>query len=338
MVHLDPDGNLRTSLYSKPTDRNAYLHHSSYHPPNQIKNIPYGQFLRVKKLCSNQPDAEEGMNQLAKKFVERGFPRDLIEEQQKRTNLVNRSDLLNDKKKTGSARTPFSTTYNRNHPPIRKIINTHWHLLNTNKKNADAFAEKPVVAFRRNRNLREILGQVHVSRGRKLIKKPRSKRHTGSTACLSTTKNLCCKHLVSTKTFSSDTTGEVLEILHSLNCKSKNIIYLGHCALCRNTQYVGKSEPPAHLRINTHRQGVKDPNGGAFDQHFNLPGHNFNDHAKFTIIEQIRNHHENSKAENRRQLEAREDFWMLRLKTLKPSGLNDSLNSGTRQRLLNICA
>ena len=64
----------------------------------------------------------------------------------------------------------------------------------------------------------------------------------------------------------------------------------------------------------------------------------FNDHVKFTIIEQIRNHHGNTKAENRRQLEAREDFWILRLKTLKPSGLNDSLYSGTRQRLQNICA
>ena len=58
----------------------------------------------------------------------------------------------------------------------------------------------------------------------------------------------------------------------------------------------------------------------------------------FKVIEQIRDHHTNTKAENRRQLEAREDYWMLRLRTLKPSGMNDSLNSGTRQRLHDICA
>ena len=101
---------------------------------------------------------------------------------------------------------------------------------------------------------------------------------------------------------------------------------------------MGKSEPPAHLRINTHRHDVKDPSGGAFDHHFRLPGHDFNAHAKFTLIEQIRNHHGNTKAENRRQLEAREDYWMLRLTTLKPSGMNDSLNSGTCQRLHDKCA
>ena len=194
------------------------------------------------------------------------------------------------------------------------------------------------MAFRRNRNLRDILGQVHVSRGRKILRKPINKKRTGCTACLSTTRNLCCGHIVSTKKFRSDATGEELEILHNLNCKSRNVIYLAHCSLCRNTQYVGKSEPPAHLRFNTHRSDVKDPKGGAFDHHFRLPGHDFNRHARFTLIEQIKNHHQNSQAENRRQLEAREDYWMLRLRTLKPSGMNDSLNSGTRQRLHDICA
>ena len=32
-VTLNPNGSLTTSLYSKPTDRNAYLHFLSYHPP-----------------------------------------------------------------------------------------------------------------------------------------------------------------------------------------------------------------------------------------------------------------------------------------------------------------
>ena len=179
---------------------------------------------------------------------------------------------------------------------------------------------------------------MHISRGKKIIKPTKKERHTGSRACLSSTKNLCCGQLHSTKTFTSETTGETLEILHSLNCRSRNCIYLGFCILCRKTQYVGKSEPPANLRINTHRHDVKDPSGGAFDHHFALPGHDFNKHARFILIEQIRNHAGNTKLENRRLLEAREDYWMSRLQTLKPNGLNDSLNSSTKQRLRDICA
>ena len=78
-IHLDQAGNLKTSLYAKPTNRNAYLHHQSYYPPNQNYNIPYGQFLRIKKLCFHQEDAIEGMNDLSKKFRERGFPTEIVE-------------------------------------------------------------------------------------------------------------------------------------------------------------------------------------------------------------------------------------------------------------------
>ena len=334
-VHINPDGTLKTSLYQKPTDRNAYLHHSSYHPAKLISNIPYGQFLRVKKICSDPADAEQSINNLERKFHERGFPKASTEQQKNKTNGIMRSSLLIDKEKTRTSRTPFTTTYNELHPPIRKIINSHWDILRTHNELAETFNEKPVVAFRRNKNLRDILGQVHLSRDKKIVKDRRAPRYPGSKACLTSKKNQCCRHLQSTKTFKSDVTGEELEIRHDLNCRSKNTIYLGHCALCRGRQYVGKSEPPANLRINTHRRDVHSPTGGAFDKHFLLPGHNFNDHARFTLIEQLKV--SKSTQENRRLLEQREDYWMLRLKTLAPYGMNDRLNSTPNQRIQDIC-
>ena len=334
-VHINPDGTLKTSLYQKPTDRNAYLHHSSYHPAKLISNIPYGQFLRVKKICSDPTDAEQSINNLEWKFHERGFPKASTEQQKNKTNGVMRSSLLIDKEKTRTIRTPFTTTYNELHPPIRKIINSHWDILRTHDELAETFNEKPVVAFRRNKNLRDILGQVHLSRNKKIVKDRRAPRYPGSKACLTSKKNKCCRHLQSTKTFKSDVTGEELEIRHDLNCRSKNTIYLGHCVLCRGNQYVGKSEPPANLRINTHRRDVHSPTGCAFDTHFLLPGHNFNDHARFTLIEQLKV--SKSTQENRRLLEQREDYWMLRLKTLAPYGMNDHLNSTANQRIQDIC-
>ena len=171
-VHLDASGNLSTSLFTKPTDRNAYLHHESYHPPKQLANIPYGQFLRAKKICSKPEDANLAMDAIERKFHERGFPQELTKAQRLRTNSVPREDLLVDKQKEPSGRTPFTTTYNHHHPPIQRIINSHWHLLETDRKSAASFKERPIVAFRRNRNLREILGQTHISRGKKIVKKP----------------------------------------------------------------------------------------------------------------------------------------------------------------------
>ena len=88
-------------------------------------------------------------------------------------------------------------------------------------------------------------------------------------AC-SSSKNKCCRQIADCKQFKSDQTGEIYEIRHKLNCKSKNVIYLGYCLKCAHNQYVGKSEPPAHLRFNTHRHDVTSETGLAFDRHFSI--------------------------------------------------------------------
>ena len=142
--------------------------------------------------------------------------------------------------------------------------------------------------------------------------------------------------MTSTKTFTSDQTNEVLDMRHLLNCKSTNCIYLGYCLKCPKHQYVGKSEPPAHLRFNTHRHDVNSPTGLAFDRHFDQPGHNFDHDARFILIEQVTNR-ALSKEETRKLLEQREDFWMQRLQTLTPKGLNDRLNSPAKAKIHAIC-
>ena len=56
-----------------------------------------------------------------------------------------------------------------------------------------------------------------------------------------------------------------------------------------------------------------------------MPGDNINAHAKFTIIEEV-NNKSLSKLEIHGLLEHRQDFWILKLQTLSPQGLNMSLN------------
>ena len=58
------------------------------------------------------------------------------------------------------------------------------------------------------------------------------------------------------------------------------------CVLC-NKQYTGKSRAAFNLRLNNFRKNVNKQNSLRADQHFRLPGHNFNTHAKSTLIEQL---------------------------------------------------
>ena len=54
-------------------------------------------------------------------------------------------------------------------------------------------------------------------------------------------------------------------------------------------------------------------------------GHTFNKEEKFTIIEQIKNNNKGP-TETRTIILKRENFWIQRLRTLTPSGLNQELN------------
>ena len=47
---------LCTSVHYKPTDSYSYLLYSSSHPSHVKNSIPYSQFLRLRRLCSEDSD------------------------------------------------------------------------------------------------------------------------------------------------------------------------------------------------------------------------------------------------------------------------------------------
>ena len=97
------------------------------------------------------------------------------------------------------------------------------------------------------------------------------------------------------------------------------------CCLCEKSQYVEKSEYSLYLGINTHINDIWGTDGPPCDKHFLIPGHIYNAQTKFTTIEQVINK-SLSKTKIRSLLEHREDFWILKLQTLSPQGLNISVN------------
>ena len=97
------------------------------------------------------------------------------------------------------------------------------------------------------------------------------------------------------------------------------------CSKCE-LQYIGKSEFPMNIRINNHRKEIsREDSGIPATRHFRGAEHDFNELATFTIIEQLKNT-VTPKKYKRARLEKREDFWMIKLQTLKPLGLNQELN------------
>ena len=78
--------------------------------------------------------------------------------------------------------------------------------------------------------------------------------------------------------------------------------------------------------MNNHRKDVKDPNASPVDKHFTLPGHDFNKNAKFTLIVKLTNTNKVATETLKERLKNRENFWIIKLRTLTPNGLNQELN------------
>ena len=98
------------------------------------------------------------------------------------------------------------------------------------------------------------------------------------------------------------------------------------CALC-NIQYVGKAETAFNKRLNNHRKDVNNPKYIPADFHFRKPGHSFNLHAKFELLEHLSNIHITDMETSKFQLKRREDVWIQKLETLAPKGLNQELDN-----------
>ena len=105
-----------------------------------------------------------------------------------------------------------------------------------------------------------------------------------------------------------------------VNCKSSFVIYLLECYIC-NIQYVGKSETPFNIRLNNHRKDVKNPNAIPACKDFNRHDHDFNKHGKIIIIE-LKNIGRTSIETLKERLKQQENFWIMKLETLAPLGLN----------------
>ena len=322
-VFIDSLNFLRTTLYVKPTDRQSYLHYKSEHPTNMKNNIPYSQALRIKRICSSNQDYKKHTNNLKNVFISRGYKEEHVNDQLEKAEKVTRSEALVEKEKAQLKRIPLVVTFNRTLPDIRSIINKHWPILQVNAELKDVFSEPPILAFKRNKNLKDFIGSNRIVEGK--VFRPRKGKEAGTCSpCWSKTGALCCSQISTTSTFKS-TDGKQFEIRHNVNCKSCNVIYTLFCVKCNKVLYTGKSEYRMNIRINKHRfDSLSNEDNLAVCKHFHDGDHVFNRDAKFTIIEQVRKTF--SKEQTRSLLEQRENFWIKTLKTLKPYGLNQHLN------------
>jgi len=169
MICKNIDGSLSTILHHKETDKRNYLHFQSEHPKHIFKSIPDRQALRVKRICSEESDTKKELHNMKLSFIKRDYLQNELEKQIERASSKQRFDLLKQTAKTKNPLT-FVTTYNRTLPHLKKILTNDWNILQINDTLSQKFDTEPLVSYRQNKNLKDILGSKTIS-DNKILKK-----------------------------------------------------------------------------------------------------------------------------------------------------------------------
>ena len=114
-------------------------------------------------------------------------------------------------------------TYNRFFPNINKVIRKNCNLLAINESLKETFNYQPTTAFKRNKNLKELIGSNKLEM--KNVKKrqiEKLKTDKGS-QCLINSRSLCCKKKRKTTTLKSQQTQKIYKIFHNVNCSRRSL-------------------------------------------------------------------------------------------------------------------
>ena len=120
------DARITTTIHYKPTYAHSYLDYSSSHPPHRKKAIPYGQFLRFRRICSDDDEYVAKSKEMASLFLNRGYPRSVVTNSQRRTQEISRERPLGNSERGDRARyaekVPLFLTYHPKNQEVKKIF------------------------------------------------------------------------------------------------------------------------------------------------------------------------------------------------------------------------
>ena len=203
-------------------------------------------------------------------------------------------------------RVPFVMTY---HPGLRnttKILKRHLPILHISERLRGAIPNPPLVAFRRPKNLRDMLVRAELSEAA-------PPTQPGNIPC----NNRRCKTrniLIQSDSFTSPCTGSTHKIRFEFKCTTRNLVYLIQCRRC-GLQYVGETGNPLHTRMNSHRSDIRTTKiEKPVAAHFTQPDHSLED-LQVMGIEKIY-------CEDATLRKLHESYWISTLGTMAPTGMN----------------
>ena len=127
-----------------------------------------------------------------------------------------------------------------------------------------------------------------------------------------------CDVLRKNKKATSTTTNRKYSVPPFAECTTTNVIYLLTCKTCKK-QYIGETKRPFKVRLKEHLADIRLKRDKPVSNHIN--SHNSSEHVVFPQILEVINR-DPDRPETTVYRKKGEIFWIYRMKTLIPIGLN----------------
>ena len=293
---------IQTDLFTKPTDSHRYLDYQSCHPKSIKDSIPFSQYLRICRNCSEWTDYVSHAIKLWQYILKCNYPQNLILESVKKVSSYDQKALLTHR--IGKVRDGKSffciTDYNPTNPNIRSIISEAWRFAERSSSTRPLIDCNIIYGHRKPKNLSDYLVRSNL---------PQSiKRNSFPPKC---NRLLRCQHcpLIINRRYNhivSTSTGRKYKIPRKVTCNSRNLIYCLECISC-SSQYVGQTKNKLLIRVNQHKNDIKHQRDTSVARHFAKHANKFN----IYVLQLMKDDNQSSRDMN-------ENHWISRLHTISP--------------------
>ncbi|KAK3746092.1 hypothetical protein QZH41_004617 [Actinostola sp. cb2023] len=130
-LRIDHD-RLQTSVFYKETATHNYLHYNSSHPSHCKRSIPYSQFLRLRRLCSDNNDFLARSTEMKTFFIHRGYLSSSLDDDLRKIMSIDRQDALVPRQSVNNEtqeRVPLVLTYHPLTTNIKRILLENFTIL-----------------------------------------------------------------------------------------------------------------------------------------------------------------------------------------------------------------
>ena len=123
-----------------------YLLPSSCHPPHQHENVPFSLAMRDVRICSLPEARDLRISELKDMFLEQNYSLKIIEGANSKARKIPRNIAIRK-----------VVSWDPRLPPNDTIEQKHWRVMALDPYLKQVFPEAPLVAYKRQKNLKEHL-------------------------------------------------------------------------------------------------------------------------------------------------------------------------------------